>query len=347
MTKFNTMKKGSALQFIFLPCLALFASCSHNPLNIDVSAIKTPPVKIDRLERDMFSMPPDSIAACTPALEQKYGPFYARLVMGFINDGGLRDSGYATGLKHFITDKDMRNAYRDCEKDYPELSFLENGFDDAFKHYKYYFPDSALPRVITIMSGFNYSLVYYRHNLGISLEMYLGQGSLFYQMLAFPMFRTAYMSRSYMLTDAVYGWLKSIYVPNEDKNDFLSRIIHEGKLMYLEDALLPAAADTLKIKYTARQLQYCLANEYNIWAYIIGQKVLYSTDDILIQKFTGDGPFTPMFNHDYCPARTGNWIGWRIVRSYMKNNAGVTIPQLMAEKSADRILALSGYKPSK
>ncbi len=331
-------------------CIAgalLYASCNSNRLDIDVSKINIPPVKIDRLEKDMFSMPPDSIARYTLAIEKKYGIFYARFITGFINDGGLGDSSYTISLKHFITDKDMLDAYTACEKEYPDMTFLETGLTDAFRHYKYYFPDSSLPRVVTLMSGFNYSLIYFNNTLGISLEMYLGQSSVFYQMLTFPLYKTTHLARAYMLRDAIYGWLESVYKTNENRNDFLSQIIHEGKIMYLQDALLPLLNDTIKIKYSERQLKYCIANEYNIWAYIIGQKVLYSTDEILIKKFTDDGPFTPMFNHDNCPSRTGDWIGWRIVRAYMKNNPGVTIPQLMAETSADKILARSGYKPTK
>lgn len=337
-------------QIFVLFCTAaimLLASCSHNPLDVDVSNIHIPPVKIDRMEKDMFSMNPDSINEYTPVMLKKYGPFYSNLVISFINDAGIRDSTYAASLKRFITDKDMRHAYDSCEKDYPDMSFLENSLTNAFKHYKYYFPDSALPRVVTVMTGFNYAMIYYNKTLAIALERYLGAKNAFYDMLQYPMYKKVRMSKDYMLCDAVYGWLESIFKPNEDKNDMLSQIVHEGKIMYMEDALLPKVNDTLKIQYTAKQLQWCKENEFNMWAYIIQQKMLYSTDQVEIAKFTNDGPFTPMFNKDFCPARTGNWIGWRIVRSYMKNNPDVTIPQLMAQKSADYILQRSGYKPSK
>lgn len=327
--------------------IIVLSSCSHNPLKIDVSGIKIPPVKVLRLEQDMFSVNPDSVNYYTPLLVKKYGPFYANFVTGFINDGGITDSTYAYSIKRFITDKDMRRAYDTCEKKYHDMTFLENGFTNVFKHFKYYFPDKPLPTIVTAMSGFNYALVYYDSTLEISLEMYLGKNSPFYTMLRFPQYKTMHMAKSYMLCDAVYGWLKSTFKADEDKNDMLAQIVHEGKIMYLEDALMPDVNDTLKIRYTAKQLAWCKANEFNMWAYIIQKQLLYTTNETDIVKFTDDGPFTPMFNHDYCPARTGNWIGWRIVRDYMKNNPDITIPQLMAEKSADKILRQSGYKPTK
>lgn len=331
---------------LFLPVI-IFSSCHHNPLDIDVSKISVPPVKIDRLEKDLFAMPPDSINQYTTRMLKKYGIFYTNFVTGFINDGGIMDSTYAASLRRFITDRDMRNTYDSCEKTYPDISFLENGLEDAFRHFRYYFPAMPLPRALTAISGYNYSLVYYDSTLAISLEMYLGTNSSYYTMLGFPLYKTMHMTRDYMMSDAVYGWLESIFKPNEDKNDLLSQIVHEGKIMYALDAMLPRVNDTIKIRYTKKQLAWCKENEFNMWAYIIREKLLYTTDQSNIAKFTDDGPFTSLFNHDLSPSRTGYWLGWRIVRTYMNNNSTISLAQLMAEKSADKILKESGYKPEK
>jgi hypothetical protein len=325
----------------------LITGCHNNPLDIDVSRVNVPPVKIDRLERDMFTMPADSINAYIPRMLKKYGPFYSNLVTSFINDAGILDSTYAQSLKRFIKDKDMRNAYDSCEKVYPNVDFLENGMTDAFKHFKYYFPDSSLPRVLTVMTGFNYSLIYYNRTLAISLERYLGPKSSFYNMLQYPLYKSIHMSKDYMCSDAVYGWLESLFKSNEDKNDLLSAIVHEGKIMYLLDAVLPKVNDSIKIRFSEKQLKWCKDNEFNMWAYLIQQKLIYSTDQVEITKFTDDGPFTQVFNHDYSPARTGDWIGWQIVKTYMKNNPNISIAQLIQEKNADLILQHSGYRPSK
>jgi hypothetical protein len=333
---------GSSLIAMFF-----LSSCHNNPLDIDVSKVQIPPVKVDRMEKDMFAMKPDSINQCTPTMLKKYGKFYTDFVTGFINDAGIIDSSYAIALKHFISDRDMRNTYDTCEKTYPNLSFLENALTGVFQHFRYYFPEKPLPRVISVMSGYNYALVYVDSTLAISLEMYLGTNSTYYNMLAFPHFKTMHMTKDYIVCDGVYGWLESIFKPNEDKNDLLSQIVHEGKVMYALDAMLPKVNDTIKMHYTKKQLQWCKENEFNMWAYIIREKMLYSTDLSSIAKFTDDGPFTSYFNHDLSPSRTGYWLGWQIIRTYLKNHSDVTLPQLMAEKNADKILKESGYKPEK
>jgi hypothetical protein len=332
---------------LFAGAILLLSSCSHNPLDVDVSKVNIQPIKVDRLEKDMFNLPADSMTTYLSRMQQRYGRFYNDFVTGFINDAGIHDSTYLASLKRFVSDKDMRFAYDTCEQAYPDMRFLEDGLTDAFKHYKYYFPDSNLPRVLTAVSGFNYDIIMFDNTLAVSLEMYLGAKSSLYNMLRYPHYKTARLNRSYMLRDALCGWLETVFKPNEDKNDFLSQIVHEGKVMYMMDALMPDVSDTIKIVYSNKQLKWVKENEFNLWAYIIQQKLLYSTNESDVKRFTDDGPFTSGFNRDFCPARTGTWLGWQIVRTYMKHNPSVTIPQLMAEKSADKILARSGYKPSK
>jgi len=333
---------GSSLIAMFF-----LSSCHNNPLDIDVSKVRVPPVKIDRMEKDMFAMKPDSINQYTQKMLKKYGKFYTDFVTGFLNDGGIMDSTYAAGLKRFITNKDMRDSYDSCEKTYPDVSFLEAGLTNAFQHFRYYYPDKPLPRVLTVMDGYQYNIVYYDSVLAVSLEWYLGSNNMLYTFAQFPHFKTMHMTKDYIVCDAVYGWLESIFKPDEDKNDLLSQIVHEGKIMYTLDAMLPKVNDTIKIRYTKKQLTWCKENEFNMWAYIIREKMLYSTEIASITKFTDDGPFTSYFNHDLSPSRTGYWLGWQIVRNYMKNNSSITLPQLMAENNADKILKESGYKPEK
>ena len=57
-----------------------------------------------------------------------------------------------------------------------------------------------------------------------------------------------------------------------------------------------------------------------------------------------DGPFTAEITQD-SPGRLGLWVGWRIVESYMRNNKGVTLHELINENDAQKILEQSFYKP--
>ena len=328
--------------------LLLTISCSNNRLDVDVSKIEIEPVKITRLEKEMFALDTNNIKKGTEELIKKYGNFYIHFVKGFINNAGF-DSSYEYNIKGFISDKDMKETFADCEKAYPDLAYLEADLTDAFKHYKYHFPERKTPQVVSFMSGFNYSVLYMDSTSGIGLEMYLGERSRFYDMMGqevLPMYRRRNMNQQNILPDCIRAWMSSEFKPKQEKTDLLSQIVQEGKNMYVTDALLTETDDTLKIGYTGKQLEWCKTNEYNMWAYFVEQKLLYSNDYTEIMKYTGDGPFTAAFNKE-SPSRVGNWIGWQIVRAYMNKNKEVSVAELMEENDAQKILQKSKYKPKK
>lgn len=340
---------NKARVYVFIISLFIISSCEHDRLKeVDTSNVKLEDFTIDRMEEDIFSLRPDSIIAVTPMLRAKYGTFYLHYVRGFINDGGIMDSSYSQNLARFILDKDMNEAYHMCKEKYSSVDFLHQGLEEAFKRYKFHFAQRKIPRVITTFTGFNYSVVFVDSTLAVSLEMYLGKNNKFYGMMSpdiFPMYRRRNMEQQNMVPDCIKGWINMEFPLKSETKDLLNEMVHAGKLLYISDALLPFTEDTLKIGYTQQQMDWCNKNEFNVWAYFVEQKLLYSSDANEIMKYTADGPFTAAFNKE-SPPRIAHWIGWRLVRSFMKNNHDVKVESLI-DIDAQTILSRSKYKPSK
>jgi hypothetical protein len=337
-------RRTAPFSFLFASFLVLLASCGNDPLKIDVSGVNIPEVTINRLEQDLFKMDTSNISSSTEKLKSKYGTFYSTFISGIINNGNLRDSSYSFRIKQFISDPDMKKAYEDTQAEYPDLNELKEELSDAEKHFAYYFPGRALPKTVTMMSGFNVPVVATDSTLAIGLEMYLGGDNEFYRMLTFPHYKTMFMNRQNIVPDAVRIWMLSEFPYTMDQSDFLSQIVYMGKIMYLSDALLPEVHDTIKMQYSGMQMEYCTQNEFNIWSYFAAQKLLYTTDQAEIMKYTSDGPFTSALSKESAP-RIGYWIGLQIVRQYMLHNPGLTPEQLMKETNAQKILTKAKYKP--
>ena len=332
--------------YISIAGTLFFSSCGNSRLHVDTGDVTIPEVTIARLDQDLFKMDTTNIEVETKKLEKKYGHFYSGFIVGILNNGGIRDSSYSHRIKQFIRDRDMQQAYLDCQKTYPTTDTLQKEFTDAFKYFSYYFPNRKLPKVVTMMSGFNRDIILLDSTLAIGLEMYLGSNNLFYRMLDLPRYKTSFMTKQAILPDAVRAWMMSEFPYMMDKTDFLSDITYMGKIMYLTDALLPDMNDSLKLKYSQKQIDYCTQNEFNIWSYFAAQKLLYTTDQAEIMKFTSDGPFTSALSKESAP-RIAYWVGRQIVKQYMENNPDVTIEQLMKEPDAQKILAKAKYKPRK
>jgi uncharacterized protein YjaZ len=81
-----------------------------------------------------------------------------------------------------------------------------------------------------------------------------------------------------------------------------------------------------------------------MWTYLAEHKMLFSNERMDIKRYTDDAPYTSSFTAD-SPGRTGCWLGWQIVKDYMKKNPGMTIPELMEEKDCRKILNYSAYQP--
>ncbi len=332
--------------YIMLSLFIFISACTNNPKDIDVSEVKMQEITINRLDQDIFNIDTANVLNDTKKLEKKYGKFYTTFIRGIINNGGIHDSSYSHQIKQFIKDANMHDAFLDCQKLYSSTADFKFQFTDAFKHFKHYFPNRNLPKVITMMSGFNYSIVTLDSTLAIGLEMYLGSNSKFYKMMALPRYKSNFMNKENIMPDAIRFWMMNEFKYNMNKNDFLSDMIYMGKIMYLVDAVIPNVADTLMMQYSNKQMDYCKKNEFNVWSYFAAQKLLYTTDRAEIMKFTSEGPFTTALSKESAP-RIGYWVGWQIVNQYMSKNEHITLEQLMNETDAQKILNKAKYKPGK
>ena len=152
------------------------------------------------------------------------------------------------------------------------------------------------------------------------------------------------MNKEHLVSSAMLGWVSTEFELEEERADLLTEMIHQGKLLYLLDALLPLEEDEIKMNYTKDQLIWCDRNEKQVWFYFIDNDLLYSKETKEIIKFMGESPFIQGFPEG-SPGRIGHWIGWQIVKAYMKKNKEVTLLELTQEKNAQKILELSKYKP--
>lgn len=238
-----------------------------------------------------------------------------------------------------------RELYTEVQKKFSDFDSYKTQLESTFKQIKHYFPRTKTPKVFTVISEMDYNnkVIYADSLLIISLEMYLGKEHKFYQ---FPEYIKQNFEPQQLLPDVVASFAKS-QIPLSAEKSFLAAMIYSGKELYLKDVLLPDYNDADKIGYTPEQLIWCQENEGYMWRYFIEDQLLYNDDPKLIPRFISPAPFSKFYLEidNESPGRVGAWIGWQIVRSYMKNNE-VSLPQLL-HTSAKEIFEKSKYKPKK
>ena len=335
----NKTGRNTVLTALFLYMLLFIISCGHKEKNPDVSSI---PVTLKSLRFEEDLMLHGATQALT--LRQKYPDFYDLYFFQVVRIGSPDSSLMNSHIADFVSDPDIQSIYNDVKIKYADFSVADRKLTDAFRHYRYYFPKRTVPHTLTFISGFNNAIVCADSLLGIGLDMYLGKESKYYHALEFPVYKITKMEGGYIPSDAMKGWLQSEWTEPQTNADLLSHMIYEGKILYALKKLMPDEADTLLTGYSSKQLEWCRKNEKNVWSFFIDNKLLFATELNQIMKFVTEGPTTGGFPKE-SPGNLGQWIGYKIILSYVKAQKQPDLSALMNENDYKKILHESGYKP--
>ena len=210
--------------------LTTATSCRKNHYKVNTSSIKVK-IEIKRLEKDLFTLNPDEVIPTVPALKEKYGSFL-QVFSYVINTGNIEDSSFGDLLLRFCSDKQNNDVYALTMKLYPDVKLIEDGLQEAFRHYLYYFPGNSVPAVFTCITGFNNSIITGDSLLGIGLDRYLGADCEYYPRLEIYKYIAARMTPENIVPDCMYGWGASEWDFSALKypaDNVLAEIIHEGQ----------------------------------------------------------------------------------------------------------------------
>lgn len=339
------MKEGFKILVFFSCCMLIITGCKRNPYKVNTSSIIAD-ISIMRLEKDLFESDPAGLPASLPGLKKKYGNFL-QLFSYVINAGNVNDTAFTGNLVNFVTDKLNYEVYEKVMQLYPAMGSYEEELEDAFRHYLYYFPGKPVPSVVTCITGFNNSIITGDSVIGIGLDRYMGRDSEYYPRLEIYQYMAARMNPYNIVPDCIYGWGASEWdYEDMDYSDdnVLTILIHEGKLKYFEKCMLPEVNDTIHFGFTASQMRFCMNNEQQMWQYLIEYDLLFSTDQFVVRKLTGNAPFTGYFTNE-SPGRAAIWIGFRIVESCMMKNRDMSLDDLMETKDIQGLLEKAKYNP--
>lgn len=328
---------------VILGLTMLFQGCRQDPYQTDIGGIKMD-LQISRFEEDLYELDFDSIPAAIPVLKKRYGDFFDIFNYRIINIGGSDMVTYPDYLRSFLTDYLNNEVYQKTMEVFPDLGYLQSQLNDAFRRYQFHFPDLPVPQVYSFISRFNQSIVTSDGLLAVGLDNYLGRDTEFYKRLARHQYQINNMHPAKIPSDCLLGWGITEFEYNDSVDNVLSNMIYHGRNAYFTKWMLPDQPDSLIMGFTAEQMRFCRNNESRMWEYMVEARVLFETDRMTIQKFTGSGPFTSDFTNE-SPARSAAWLGWRIVEDYMRHNPRVSLQDLMNENDYQKLLTLSKYHP--
>ncbi len=296
---------------------------------VDVSSIPVQ-FKIERFDQLFYESKPEDLAK----LKSEYP---------FLFPNKIEDSVWTNKLKTPI----LKELYQETQLKYKNLDTLENEIEEVLKYTKYYFPETKTPRVITVISevDLDAKAIFNQDYLFLSLDCYLGEKHRYYE--GFPAYKRIELNKNQILPDIVSSFTYGKIATPKDRN-LLSLMIYKGKELYVKDIIIPKVANHVKIAYTAEKYKWCEENESQMWSFFIENQLLYDANPKTEQRFMSEAPFSKFYLEidNESPGRIGHWIGWQIVKSYMKNYPETSIKDLL-KMDAKELLEKSKYKPKK
>ncbi len=330
--------------FLSLFVLILFQSCGNRKHEVAMPAkpgvkVTESKISIKRYEKALFGLDKKNLRKGMASLYPEYSYFMGKQ---------WQDTMNILRIYNFVNDPNIKELYDLTMKKYPDVTFLENGLTDAFDRFRQAYPEKPVPQVFTYVSGLDVdNPVYYSDTaMAIGLDIFLGDDVIAYEKAGLPKYKIRRFTPDHILPQCMLTVSDNLVRLDEKNNSLLDQMIMAGKALYFLDVTLPDVKDEFKIGYTAEQLDWSRRNESNIWAFIIEHQLLFSSDPQGISKMMTDAPFTSGFAAE-SPGRLGAYMGWMIVRAYMKEADNITLKQLMEDTDARRILKVSLFKPEK
>ena len=320
------------MMYKFFLCVLFIGviSCSEKEYDTpeEISNIEMD-IEVKRFDKDFFNTDISSF----DVLKEKYPYFIPR---NGANVDSLWTIKKIDTLEQELLEESLK-VFPDFKEQTAELNLL-------FKHIKYNFPEFETPEVVTSTSMVSYrdKILLQNNILLIAVDTYLGQDHKFYA--GIPKYISANLKKEQLVSDVAEVYAKK-YIQSGNQRSLINQMVYFGKQLYLKDMFMPFQSEALRIGYSELELEWSKANESEIWSYFVEKDLLFSTDTALSGRFIAPAPFSKFYLEldSESPGMLGRYIGWQIVRSFMKKN-DVSL-QTLLQMNEEELFKKANYKP--
>lgn len=301
---------------------------------------------LQRFDHDLFSLDTNYIEAGMGALASQYPDFLPFFLHEIAHDQTNPKETPLDAMQGFVKATQVRRLNDSCQAVFNDLGWLKKELTQQFRFYKYYFPQRQTPRVVTAVTEFISDAYAVNDTLVmIGLDMFLGENFSGYNPDFFPQYIRRQFRQEYIPSKVALA-LSSRVMGAPPGDRIIDHMINNGKILYLVDCLVPLAPDSMKMGYTQAQIDGCYSNEQEVWARLLEMNVLYEPLSSKNQKIVMPSPAADNVFQE-APGEIGNWLGWQIVKAYMKRYPETTLQQLAELRDAQQLLEKARYRPKR
>ncbi|MDX2248456.1 MAG: hypothetical protein SF052_16855 [Bacteroidia bacterium] len=354
--------KKQIINLWFLVSVALAVSCNPDP-DADVADVN---LSLDFFRADslMFAASEVMVKGSEKDYMKVYETFFRPEKEFFYQWIGLdemfagralteaqADSLIAQNIGPLLADPNIHHLLDTVQQVFPyDYPFVEK-ITPPLKRLVKYIPDVEIPVFRTHVNGYipegdlrsADQMIFLGKYFSFGLHYFLGPDLKYYP-VNIPKYQKIRFSPEYldvmMVREIAEGMVSTVDLSNQPT--LLDQIIREGIKQYFIHQLLPHTPDSMLLLYSARQMEW--ANYYEARIYKELSDDLYSIDFLVHRDFLTDKPYTTTLSLESAP-RLGEFLGWKIVSSYMEKNKAETLADLIERKDYESIFKAARYKP--
>jgi hypothetical protein len=342
-----------ACMVIFLSLLITCKSEQKEPVP-DVSAIKVNP-ELVRFEQKFFNLDTNKLDEGIRSLQSEYPSFfklYLEQILSLTENVDSMNLDSKNAIKQFITDSATYALNKVVQTVYPSNDFLNKELTQSLRYMKYYFPEENDPVFYTLISEFGYANFIFeesakRDGIGIGLDFFLGDHYDYSRIdpknPAFSNYLNRCFNKDHLLKKTWETWIED-RIGNPENGRLIDYMILRGKKLYTLSKFLPEVNDTVLFEYSPEQLTWCNQNRIEMWSFFLEKNLLYSTELIKFNKYVNPSPHSPGMP-EQAPGQTGSYMGYHIVRSYMKRHPQTSLIDLWKNQDSQAFLNEAKFKP--
>src|SRR5690606_31135560 len=160
---------------------------------------------------------------------------------------------------------------------------------NAFKYIRYHFPDFKIPKVYTMVSGFNSDLYISEDIIVIGLDYFLPEDHRF-QPGDLPRYIAKRYQKDYIVPTILVALSQRYNATDPKDQTLLAEMIYYGKAYHFVKAMMPCTSDEYIIGYTEKEIADSYANEELIWSHFIENQLLFETTPLSSENIRGRRP---------------------------------------------------------
>jgi hypothetical protein len=290
------------------------------------------PVEFVRFDQELMAL--DSKEELEAFL--KKNPWYTKALYRTFPD----DTAFVDYLYNIISHPGSRAFFHEVDSTFGNLDDLKSEFSGAFGRVKTLYPDFTPPKIYITFTGLETDMFVDDSTVIISLEAFAGPRA------KYRPDQPDYILRRYQksyIVPAVMRLLADSYIKSTPEPTMLNDMVYFGKSYAFVKEVLPGIPDSLIIGMPDSSLNGNWYAQDIIWAHFIDKGLLFEQNRRVKEKYLGERPKVPEIGTE-CPGRVGQWLGWRIIDKFLRENPDVTFTEMMKMEDPQEILKKSNYR---